>query len=73
MVRFNIISLLRATIILPQAAMLLLLGLFNSPVLAAERIISLSPSTTEMAYAAGLGDKLVAVSAYSDYPAAAKN
>ncbi|END6100166.1 vitamin B12 ABC transporter substrate-binding protein BtuF [Yersinia enterocolitica] len=72
MVRFNIISLLRATIILPQAAMLLLLGLFNSPALAAERIISLSPSTTEMAYAAGLGDKLVAVSAYSDYPAAAK-
>lgn len=72
MVRSNIVSLLRATILLPQAAMLLLLGLLALPTLAAERVISLSPSTTEMAYAAGLGDKLVAVSAYSDYPEAAK-
>lgn len=39
---------------------------------AAERIISLSPHTTELAYAAGLGDKLVAASDYSDYPEAAK-
>ncbi|AJI95481.1 periplasmic binding family protein [Yersinia ruckeri] len=39
---------------------------------AAERVISLAPSTTELAYAAGLGDKLVAVSDYSDYPEAAK-
>ncbi|SMY37289.1 vitamin B12 ABC transporter substrate-binding protein BtuF [Photobacterium andalusiense] len=37
-----------------------------------QRIISLSPHTTEMAYAAGLGDKLIAASAYSDYPPAAK-
>ncbi|PSU25539.1 vitamin B12 ABC transporter substrate-binding protein BtuF [Photobacterium phosphoreum] len=36
-----------------------------------QRIISLSPHTTEMAYAAGLGNKLVAASAYSDYPPAA--
>ncbi|WP_256966655.1 helical backbone metal receptor [Yersinia entomophaga] len=42
------------------------------PALGAERIISLAPSTTELAYAAGLGDKLVAVSDYSDYPEAAK-
>lgn len=34
----------------------------------AERVISLAPNLTELAYAAGLGDKLVAVSAYSDYP-----
>ncbi|ENM5826514.1 vitamin B12 ABC transporter substrate-binding protein BtuF [Vibrio metoecus] len=34
----------------------------------AERIISLAPHATEIAYAAGLGDKLVAVSEYSDYP-----
>ncbi|PSU90348.1 vitamin B12 ABC transporter substrate-binding protein BtuF [Photobacterium kishitanii] len=37
-----------------------------------QRIISLSPHTTEMAYAAGLGDKLIAASAYSDYPPAAQ-
>ncbi len=34
----------------------------------AQRVISLAPNLTELAYAAGLGDKLVAVSAYSDYP-----
>ncbi|WP_087784586.1 vitamin B12 ABC transporter substrate-binding protein BtuF [Yersinia intermedia] len=62
---------------LSRAAITLLLGLFSlalyAPLaVAVERIISLSPSTTELAYAAGLGDKLVAVSAYSDYPEAAK-
>ncbi|WP_162526870.1 vitamin B12 ABC transporter substrate-binding protein BtuF [Yersinia canariae] len=72
MVRLNIAPLARATIILPLAAILLLLSLFTKLALAAERVISLSPSTTELAYAAGLGDKLVAVSAYSDYPEAAK-
>lgn len=41
---------------------------FASPSPVVERIISLSPHTTEIAYAAGLGDKLIAVSAYSDYP-----
>ncbi|QAX81077.1 vitamin B12 ABC transporter substrate-binding protein BtuF [Yersinia hibernica] len=51
---------------------MLLFSLLTKSVLAAERVISLSPSTTELAYAAGLGDKLIAVSAYSDYPAAAK-
>ncbi|GMQ45526.1 vitamin B12 ABC transporter substrate-binding protein BtuF [Vibrio sp. 10N] len=33
-----------------------------------QRIISLAPHTTELAYAAGLGSKLIAVSEYSDYP-----
>lgn len=37
-----------------------------------QRIISLAPNLTELAYAAGLGDKLVAVTAYSDYPPEAK-
>ncbi|MGF1685535.1 vitamin B12 ABC transporter substrate-binding protein BtuF [Photobacterium japonica] len=37
-----------------------------------QRIISLSPHTTELAYAAGLGDKLIAASDYSDYPEQAK-
>ncbi|MBD2783455.1 vitamin B12 ABC transporter substrate-binding protein BtuF [Xenorhabdus sp. DI] len=48
-------------------------GSFSAPLYAtASRVISLAPSTTELAYAAGLGDQLVAVSAYSDYPEAAK-
>ncbi|MDE9484292.1 helical backbone metal receptor, partial [Xenorhabdus bovienii] len=47
---------------------------FSAPLYAAaSRVISLAPSTTELAYAAGLGDQLIAVSAYSDYPEAAKN
>ncbi len=37
-----------------------------------QRIISLAPNLTELAYAAGLGSRLVAVTAYSDYPEAAK-
>ncbi|WP_016602967.1 ABC transporter substrate-binding protein, partial [Yersinia pestis] len=57
---------------LPRAAAVLLISLLTLPAQAAERVISLSPSTTELAYAAGLGDKLVAVSAYSDYPESAK-
>ncbi len=36
------------------------------------RIISLAPSITELAYAAGLGEHMVAVTAYSNFPAAAK-
>ncbi|NAW61202.1 vitamin B12 ABC transporter substrate-binding protein BtuF [Vibrio sp. V31_P5A7T61] len=39
---------------------------------AAERIISLAPHATELVFAAGLGDKLIAVSDYSDYPESAK-
>lgn len=37
----------------------------------AQRIISLSPSITELLFAAGAGDKIVGVSAFSDYPPAA--
>jgi len=36
-------------------------------------VISLSPHTTELAYAAGLGEQLIAASDYSDYPEAAKS
>ena len=39
----------------------------------AQRVITLSPSATEMAYAAGMGENMVAASAYSDYPQAAKD
>jgi iron complex transport system substrate-binding protein len=38
----------------------------------AQRIVSLAPHATELLYAAGAGDKLVAVSEYSDFPEAAK-
>ncbi|MDU3933810.1 MAG: vitamin B12 ABC transporter substrate-binding protein BtuF, partial [Serratia liquefaciens] len=55
------------------SALLWLLALWVAlPVGAAQRVISLAPNTTELAYAAGMGDTLLAVSAYSDYPPAAK-
>ncbi|MGB8856612.1 MAG: cobalamin-binding protein [Burkholderiales bacterium] len=38
-----------------------------------ERIVTLAPFLAELVYAAGAGDKLVAVSSHSDYPAEAKN
>ncbi|MBU9819539.1 vitamin B12 ABC transporter substrate-binding protein BtuF [Rahnella sp. Lac-M11] len=34
----------------------------------AQRVISLAPNLTELAFAAGMGDQLVGVSAYSDFP-----
>ena len=39
----------------------------------AERIISLAPHITELVYAAGAGDRLVGVVAYSDYPFEARS
>ena len=38
---------------------------------ARERIVSVAPNLTEMLFAAGAADQVVAVSAYSDYPAQA--
>lgn len=37
-----------------------------------ERIVSVAPNLTEMLFAAGAADQVVAVSAYSDYPDAAR-
>lgn len=37
----------------------------------AERIVTLSPHATELAFAAGAGNRLVGVTAFSNYPAAA--
>ncbi|GAL10678.1 vitamin B12 ABC transporter B12-binding component BtuF [Vibrio astriarenae] len=45
----------------------------HQPPKAAQRVISLAPSATELAFSAGLGDKLLAVSEYSDYPQQASN
>lgn len=39
---------------------------------AAQRIIALSPGATELVYAAGAGDKLVAAVSFSDYPESAQ-
>lgn len=38
----------------------------------ARRIVSLAPHVTELLFAAGAGERVVGVTAYSDYPAAAK-
>src|SRR3974390_975258 len=38
-----------------------------------QRIISLSPSNTEIVYALGLEDKLVGVTTYDNYPEAVKD
>ena len=48
------------------------ISLFSLSGFAAERVISLSPAATELLYAAGLGDKLIAASEHSDYPPQAK-
>ncbi|NVD07464.1 vitamin B12 ABC transporter substrate-binding protein BtuF [Vibrio sp. JPW-9-11-11] len=44
---------------------LLIVGGANAAV---QRVVSLAPHATEIAFAAGLGDKLIAVSEHSDYP-----
>lgn len=38
----------------------------------AQRVVTLAPSLTELMYATGAGEKLIGVSAYSDFPAAAR-
>jgi iron complex transport system substrate-binding protein len=38
----------------------------------AQRIVALAPNLTELAYAAGAGQRLVGVARFSDYPAAAR-
>lgn len=53
------------------ARIVLALIVLASPAVAAERIISLAPSITETLFALGLGDKIVGVSSYCDYPPAA--
>ncbi len=38
-----------------------------------QRIVSLAPSTTEMAFALGIGNRVIAADTFSDYPAEAKS
>jgi iron complex transport system substrate-binding protein len=38
-----------------------------------QRIVSLAPSTTEIAFALGIGNRIIAADTFSDYPAEAKN
>ncbi len=40
---------------------------------APQRIVSLAPSTTEIAFALGLGSRVIAADSFSDYPAATKD
>ena len=50
------------------AASLVTLALATTP----SRVVTLAPFITELAFEAGLGDRVVGVSAYSDYPPAAR-
>lgn len=72
---FNMmIAMKKLTVYLSQLITLLLACFISFSALSEpkQRIISLSPANTELAYAAGLGDNLIAVSAYSDHPEQAK-
>ncbi|SJN55846.1 Vitamin B12-binding protein precursor [Vibrio ruber DSM 16370] len=54
-------------------ALLLFIPVLTTAATSVQRIITLAPHATELAYSAGLGNKIVAVSDYSDYPPEAKN
>ncbi len=54
-------------------ALLALATLFGSLALAANRIVTLSGDATEILFALGAGDQVVAVDATSNYPAAARD
>lgn len=72
---FNMmIAMKKLTVYLSQLITLLLACFISFSALSEpkQRVISLSPANTELAYAAGLGDNLIAVSAYSDHPEQAK-
>jgi vitamin B12 transport system substrate-binding protein len=49
-------------------SLMVFFALLCLPLAAQQRIISLAPHTTELIYALGAGDRLVAVSDYSNYP-----
>lgn len=55
-------------------AIVLIIGIFSAAVAASspQRIISLAPNTTEILFALGLGDHIVGVTTFCDYPEEAK-
>ncbi|NBC95181.1 MAG: hemin ABC transporter substrate-binding protein, partial [Deinococcus-Thermus bacterium] len=55
----------------PIATWALLLGLVSAPATGAERVVALGGDVTEIVYALGAGDRLVAVDSTSDHPPAA--
>ncbi|MGY6629899.1 MAG: helical backbone metal receptor [Wenzhouxiangella sp.] len=62
------------TTILATACLVLGIGSLNGAATERpERIVSLAPHLTELAFDAGLGEQLVGVVAYSDYPPAAQS
>ena len=65
-------SFVRARRCLSGLFFILILGFFTVPGQTAQRIISTLPSNTEILYELGLGDKIVAVSDYCNYPEAAR-
>jgi ABC-type hemin transport system substrate-binding protein len=54
-----------------RLAVVVLIALWPAQASSAERLISLAPHLTEMVYDLGMGEHLVGVSRYSDFPAAA--
>jgi len=56
----------------PIATWALLLALVSAPAAGAERLVALGGDVTEIVYALGAGDRLVAVDATSDHPPAAE-
>lgn len=48
------------------------LAVFAGPLSTPQRIVSLAPSTTEILFALGLGDRIVGVTTFCDYPEEAK-
>ncbi len=62
---------LAADVKLPQVELLQADGTILVLPQAAQSIITLAPNLTELVYAAGSGDRLIATVEYSDYPAAA--
>jgi len=72
----NFIFKIKQTVVTAIFLLLFLPGVFgdqsvsNNP--SFQRIISLAPSTTEILFALGLGDRIVGVTCYCDYPPAAQ-
>lgn len=63
----------RAQCAASHALVLILLLVVSSAAFSAERIVTLAPHLTELTFAAGAGERIVATVDFSDQPAAARN